>query len=293
MAYEPTDVVQQALDAAGIDYTLGDVEDGTRQAQVALRAYERCRRQLLRAVHWDFARKEMDLVLIADASGNTANVGRLVPVPWLYEYAYPVDCVKARYIPFNRNQAPPTPSGNITPPDADAPLMTGLTTPPLTGQRIIPSRFLVTNDSNNLPPNPGYDTPGLSPVGRTVILSNVQYAKLIYTSDQLYPSIWDELFWGALVAYIASEIAFPLHTDKKFGLTVRADQIKIAKDKIMQARVTDGNEGWFSSDIKVDWMQARGVGAGNYWNNGFAGWGPGGGLFGSYDSCSFSDGTAY
>jgi len=292
MAYEPTDVANQALDSAGVDYTLGNIEDGSRPAQVTLRAYRTCLRQLLRAAHWNFARKTVQLTLLADATTNTPNVGTLVPTPWIYEYALPIDCVKARYIPANQYpQNPGVPTGNITPSDPTAPLMTGLGVAPLVGQRIIPARFLVTTDSNNLPPNPGYETPGLSPVTQTVILTNVQYAQMVYTCEQVYPSIWDDLFRGAFVAYVASEIALPLAKDKKMGMSLRNEQIKIAKAKIMQARISDGDEGWFSSDIKVDWMQARNTGGGNYWNNG-GGNGPGM-FWGGYDSCGFADGSAY
>lgn len=292
MAYEPTDVAQQALDAAGIEYTLGNIEDGTREAQVILRAYQTCLRQLLRAAHWDMARKTTPLVLLADASGQTANVGTLVPLPWLYEYAYPVDCVKARYIPWNlATQNPPVPSGNITPSDPTAPIVTGLGQAPMVGQRIMPARFLIATDSNNLGPNPGYDTPGQSPATRTVICTNVQYASLVYTCEQTYPSIWDDLFRAAFVAYLASEVALPLSKDKKMGMAIQDRQINIAKDKIRQARVADGNEGWFSSDIRVDWMDVRRTGGGNYWNNG--GMGAPGMLWGGWDSCGFSNGTAY
>jgi len=292
MAYEPTDIAQQALDAAGIEYTLGNIEDGTRQAQVILRAYERCLRQLLRAAHWNFARKTARLTLLADATGNTANVGELVPVPWIYEYAQPVDCVKERFIPWNQSaQNPGVPTGNITPPDPTAPLMTNLSQPPMNGQRLVPARFVVATDANNLGPNPGYETPGLSPATRTVILTNVQNAELVYTCMQVYPSVWDELFRAGLVAYLASEIALPLSKDKKFALQLRRENILIAKDKIMQARISDGNEGWFSSDIKVDWIAARGSGARNAWWGGQGG-GPGW-WWGGYDSCGFADGSAY
>jgi hypothetical protein len=294
MAYEPTDVANQSLDAAGVDYTLGNLEDGSRPAQVTLRAYRTCLRQLLRACHWDFARKTSPLVLLADATTNTPNVGTLVPVPWIYSYAYPIDCVKARYIPWNQaSQNPGFPAGNITPSSPTAPLMTGIGQPAMTGQRIIPARFLITTDANNMPPTPGYDTPGISPATRTVVLTNVQNAQLVYTCEQVYPSIWDELFRAAFVAYLASEIAFPLAKDKKMGLSIRNEQIKIAKDKITQARIADGNEGWFSSDIKVDWMQTRRVGGGNYWNNGSGGGGSPGISWGGYDSASFADGSAF
>ncbi len=290
----PTDIANQALDAAGVDFTLGDITEGTRPAQVILRAYGQCLRQLLRTAHWAFARKTAPLVLLADATAQTANVGTLVPVPWIYEYAYPTDCVKARFIPWNQSaQNPAVPPGNIEPPDPSAPLMTGLGQAPLTGQRIIPARWCEATDYNNLPPAPiGTETQGLSPVGQTVILTNVQNAQLVYTCLTLYPTLWDALFRAAFVAYLASEIALPLAKDKKFALTLREMNIKIAKDKIRQARATDGNEGFYSSTLSVDWMRVRNSGGSNvWWGNGFND-GPGI-LWGGYDSMSFGDGSAY
>jgi hypothetical protein len=295
----PTDVAQQAIDASGLDYLLGDIEDGSRPAQVLLRAYQQCLMQLLRGANWDFARKTAPLNLLADATGNTPDVGTLVPVPWVYEYEYPVDCMKARFIPWNQPfQNPGIPSGNITPPSPASPTMTGLGNPQLTGQRIRPARFVIATDPNYPPPagSVTWEVQGVSPVSRTVILTNVQNACLIYTSLMLYPSVWDPLFRAAFVSYLASEIALPLSADKKFGLTMRAQNIAVAKAKIEQARIRDGNEGTYSSNLSVDWMAARRTGGSGGWGSG--GWGDGAGPGvpwggGSWDSCGFSDGTAY
>ena len=307
MSSLPTDVAQQALDAAGVDFLLGDIEEGTRPAQVLNRAYGQALMQLLRSANWDFARKTAQLTLLADATGNTPNVGQLVPVPWIYEYEYPVDCVKARFIPWNMPwQNPGIPPGNIIPPSqnvqglppspANTPITTGLGNPQLTGQRIRPARFVVATDSN-YPPPPGSasgETLGVSPAGRTVILTNVQYAFLIYTQRVLYPSQWDPLFREALVAYLAQQVALPLAEDKKFGLTMRAQCIAIAKAKIEQARIRDGNEGFYSSNLNVDWMDTRRVGYGWGWGSwSEGGFGGGFGGWGGWDSCGFSDGTAY
>ncbi len=297
MANLPTDIANQSLDAIGADIVLGDIEDGKREAQVVLRAYRQCLAQLLRAAHWDFARKTTPLVLLADASGNTANVGTIVPVPWIYEYAYPEDCMKVRFVPWNWQQAPPTPPGNIVPPAAGSPIMTNLSSPPLTGARLRPARFVVATDFNYPPPQGQitWETQGVSPQGRTVICTNVQFAQVVYTALLQYPSVWDALFRAAMVAYLASEIALPIwvRRDHKFGIQMRNEQIKLAKEKIMQARVTDGNEGHYSSDISVDWMRSRNTGAGS--GIGYGGWPDGGaGVWGyGWDNCGFADGTAY
>lgn len=292
MANTPTDVAQQALDAAGIEYTLGDIEDGSRQAQVTLRAYRQCLMQLLRAVHWDFCRKQAPLTLLADSTGQTENVGSVVPYPWIYEYAYPTDCMKARFIPWWPSQTTGMPSNNIQ--IGTQPLMTGIGQP-IYGNRIRPARFLISTDYNYPVPggNNWWEVQGVSPQGRTVVLTNVQNAELVYSSLVLYPNMWDPQFRAAFVAYLASEIALPLSQDKKFGLQLRAQNIAVAKEKIMQARITDGNEGMFSSNIRVDWMNFRNSGGpSDVWWGADGGGGPGYSWLG-YDACSFPDSSSF
>jgi hypothetical protein len=292
----PTDVAQQSLDSIGSPTTIGDLEEGTRDAQVLLRAYWQCLRQLLRAVHWNFARAQVPLVLLADATGQTPNVSSQVIAPWIYAYAWPIDAMKGRFVPYNYPANPGAPPGNIVPANSNAPIAAAFGQQPLVGARLRPARWLEATDPNY--PVPAgqitWETQGISPQGRTVVLTNVQNALFVYTRLMLYPSNWDVLFRAALVAYLASEVALPLWTtkDRKFGLEMRGQQIQIAKEKIQQARATDGNEGWAKNDIPVDWLQARDIGAGRGWWGGAGGY-EGGNLFCGWDSMSFSDGSAY
>lgn len=290
----PADIANQALDAAGVDFTIGDLEEGTKPAQVLLRAYGQCLRQLLRGANWDFARKTAPLTLLADASGQTANVGSLVPVPWLYEYSYPTDCMKVRFVPWNGPglvSAPP--AANIQIPAT--PLTTGQGQQPLTGQRLRPARFTIATDYNYPPPQGQitWEVQGVSPEGRTVVLTNVKQALCVYTALMLYPSVWDVLFRAALVAYLASEVALPLSKDKKFAMTLRAQLIATVKQKLTEARLVDGNEGWYSSDIRVDWMDFRRTGGGWRGNGAWGGDGGAGVLGYGWDACGFADGSAY
>jgi hypothetical protein len=296
MSALPTDVANQALDAAAVDYTLGDIEEGTREAQVTLRAYGECLRQLLRGCPWDFARREAPLELLADASGQTLGVGNSVPSGFQYSYTYPGDCARVRYIPWTPGVNPGAPTGNIQPPNPGAPIMTGIPAQLPTGGRPRPARFLISNDPNYPPPAGmiNWETQGVSPQGRLVIATNVQNARCIYTTTVLYPSVWDHLFRAAMVAYLASEISLPLAKDKKFGMEMMKLNISRAKEKIQQARIADGNEMVASSSIPIDWMNARHTGGPgrNGWDFGGAGdcgcWG--GGWAGSI---SFGDGSAY
>ena len=295
--YSPTAVCNEALDSAALDFFLGDIQEGTRPAQICLRHYSTCRQQLLRGAHWDFARKQAPLQLLADSSGQTEYVGTVVPgTQFMYEYGYPQDCQLLRWIPWHPLQQVGVPTGNITPPDASAPLTTGGQAP-YAGHRPRPSRFLVTSDQNYIPPGTTNDLRGVSPVGRTVILSNVQCAQAVYTFDAVYPNLWDSKFRGAMVAYLAAHIALPLAKNKEFGMRMQAQNIGIAQEKIRAARISDGNEGWSSSDIAVDWMRFRAVGgargAGGY-GFGAASWGDGAGMFwGGWDSVGFGNGSSY
>jgi hypothetical protein len=295
----PVDVANLALDACGYNMELGNLEQGGREANLLLRAYGRCREDLLRGAPWGFARKQVPLFLLADSSGVTPNVGTQVPgTNFQYEYAYPTDCQRIRYIPWKPYQNPGVPPGNIQPPNPNVPPTTG-GNPAILWQPIRPSQFLVTNDPNFSQPVavPYQPTHGSSPIGSTVILSNVQNASLVYTFDATYPSLWDQLFTSAMIAYLASEVCWPLWSSKnpKLGLAVRKDQIAIAKAKITEARIADGNEMTVSSDIQVDWMRFRntlgGNGIGGDWSSDGATWGCWGG--GWSGSVGFSDGSSF
>lgn len=298
MANYPSDIGNQSLDAIGWPRQIGDLEDGTREGNIINRAYMQDLMQLLRSAHWDFARKTSGMLLLADASGNTPNVGTLVPQPWLYEYAYPTDCMKARFVPNNyTNQAVAVPANNIQIP-LNVPL-TGAQSVVGVPPRVRPARFQVATDFN-YPPQQGQDTSnvqGVSPQGRTVILTNVRNASLVYTALMLYPSVFDPLFRAALVAYIAAEVALPIWTekDRKFGLQVRTEQINIVKAKVQEARTMDGNEGTYSSDIAVDWLNFRNSGgAWNGWGSGADGAGGGPGSWGmGWDGLSLPDGSTF
>lgn len=280
MSNLPADIFNQALDAAGVDFTIGDPQEGTKAAQVTLRAYGQALRTLLRAVHWDFARQVAPLTMLADASGQTEDVGTTVVAPWAYEYAYPTNCMKARFLPANFENPNQIPEDNTQLPDVPATTVTSQP-PYATGARLVPAPFLVSMDTNY--PIDGasnwMDVQGVSPVGRVVILTNINLAQLVYTSFMPYPSMWDAQFRAAMVAYLAAEIALPLSVDKKFGLVMRDRNIIIAKNKIMDARVTNGNEASFpqTTDHLPDWMRMRdaGGGYGTPWTGGGI-WGDGG-----------------
>jgi hypothetical protein len=239
--------------------------------------------------------------MLADATGNTPNVGTTVVIPFLYEYQYPIDCAKARFVPHNGANTPSI-AGNWSAPSiwgnglvevpptaasAPAPYPTG----PASNRHLRPAKFIISSDTN-YPPQPGQElwaVQGVGNQGRTVVLTNVYQAWLCYTEIVLEPQRWDDLFRGAMVAFLASEVALALAPDLKIGLAMRDQQIKIAKAKIDIARATNGNEGWANNDISVDWMSVR---KGEQWQDPW--WGPRGERYDcGWDGVGFSDGGVY
>lgn len=302
MSYTPTDVMNEALIAIGSKVLIGDAEEGSREARVLINKYWTCLRQLLRGAHWDFARRLDPMTMLADATGNTPNVGNIVVKPWLYEYSYPINCAKARFVPHNGanspliagNYAQPSIWGNglvEVPPGAwgaagaPAPQPVG----PASQRHLRPAKFIISADTN-YPPEPGQElwaVQGVGNQGRTVILTNVYMASLCYTEIVLEPQRWDDLFRAAMVSFLASEVALPLAPDLKTGMALRADQIKITKMKLDIARATSANEGWANNDLRVDWMDAR-QSRDSYspW------WGPGGERYDmGWDNISLADGA--
>lgn len=260
MATLPEDVVNRALDECGVD-TIGDMLEGSKAALAAVRVYVPTLRQLLSAAHWNFARKQNPLVLLADASGqyiaNTDVLG-----PWSYMYEWPADAVNARFVPAN--------TGNV---DAQGQLIDNSVA------WSSPTPFLVASANRTNPPEGNWGLiEGHDPDQTRVILSNQIGASLVYTGLMQYPDAWDPLFEQAMVAVLSARLAMPLIEDKKLARVIRSDNIMIAREALNAARVRDGNEGWTVVDHTPDWIRARTSGAG---------WGGPGILYNSWNSMPF------
>lgn len=310
---QPADLANRCLDALGVSATIGDLEEGTREAKVLLRQYGPCLRQLSRAAHWNCLRKQAELVMVQDATGytsqqqiasgfpNTVGPGTVGMRPWIYSYRWPPDCVKVRFVPEPWCQTtkgfPPPPPGNFAIPQV--PLFTGQSN--IATARQIPRRFLVTNDVipnlsgqqiawNQVPDTS--TTMGQGLTSQTVILCNHQFATAVYTALITYPDQWDPLFQEAFVALLAERCAMALVSDRKAALAVKAEQIQVTKAALDQARVSDGNEGVTSTDLEPDWIRIRSSG-GRWGNEGGGGYGGLGVLGYGWDTVSFSNGSAY
>jgi len=108
----PAYIVNQAVDRLGVPGAIiGAIDDGTPVAEAARRVYGQALRQLLNTAHWDFARKRAPLTLLGDATGFSQQampwVLDIVEQPWTYAYAWPIDGVQGRWMPWTPNNGPP------------------------------------------------------------------------------------------------------------------------------------------------------------------------------------------
>lgn len=104
-------VVNQALDQIGYVRHIGNIYDGSPAARVALNIWAQTRDSLLESLNPDWARKDVALALLRAApniQGSTANytgpwdASFNPPLPWLYEYETPVDCLRPLQIKTQR-----------------------------------------------------------------------------------------------------------------------------------------------------------------------------------------------
>lgn len=268
----PATVVNQALDALGADEEkiIGDITDGTRVAEAARRNYGQVLRQLLRANHWPFARKQAALTLLGDATGqSSAPVIATVDAPWTYAYAWPIDGVQGRWMPLGwPGEATPTSSTGV-------PLTTGVAAAWPTP--LLPARFLVSS-SDLYPVEVGtlpwaslpdlQRTEGLGPINRKIILTDVAEALFVYTRLVTVIEEWDDLFRQAMVALMAVVLAQVALDDPKERMAQRNAMIAIAKNAIADARAAASNEAGFpmTTDHLPPWMTARNGGVWGAYN---------------------------
>lgn len=222
------DIQNSALAEAGTRTTLTTVGQVGPAGTVCALFYNRLRQMLLRTAHWGFARRTLAGVAIGSAFNTPPNSIQ----PWNFEYAYPADCLKVRYV-----FPPPVP-----PPAA--------TVAPVVGVAVAPwpycgpsrkHRFLVSTDvSSGIPVK--------------VLLSNVQNANIVYTADVTDPDQWDSLFQEAMVMGLANKIVIPLSGNVK----LKDSYAKLAMEAILQARVADGNEAIPTTDHVPDFIKVRG-----------------------------------
>jgi hypothetical protein len=225
-----------ALQELGARSTITSLDENSTESIALNNQYDQALDSTLTGIRWNFARAQAPLTLIADATQN-----QTVPTPWLYEYAYPSDCVQARYIMPVFYNVPGNTSG-------------GATTPTFTGP---PIPWLVSSDFDN------------NQNRITVILTNQPQAILVYTARVSNPNNFSADFVSAFSKVLASRICLQLTGDK----TLKQVLIKDANQALIEAQVSNGNEGLTIIDSIPDWMRVRGYASDFAYPNGGGFWG--------------------
>lgn len=285
------DLCNRALDILGVSNMIGDLQEGTTEAKVAVRNYVPVMQEVFRAVHWNCLRRRATLTLLQDASGQSAapvGTGTVNMGGWVYEYAWPSDCMKARYVPMNyiapgSIPAIPLTSNNSLLPNYYVPVSPA---PFLVGNDAIPNLTGAITNWNQLPDLNNAQGQGL--YSQVVILTNVPQAQLVYTARITEPNEWDPLLQQAIAAVLASRMAMGVIQDKKLAIAMQNQAINIARGTLSDARMSNGNESVDGVDRVPDWISARG--RGGYGNLGYAGPGV---LWGAWDSIAFADGSSF
>lgn len=196
---------------------------------------------MMRAANWDFLRRQVMLTQLKAAIINGQVSANPPHQPFQYEYLYPADCLKARFlIQYQTPQPAGTPL--TTDPTMYQPIPTANTSVP----------FVIGNDP---------DANG-NPV--KVILTNMPNAMLVYTCDlSQYPDMWDHGFRTAATALLASYFVASLTGDKELMKL----QVSIATGVLDTARAMNGNEAMPVQDHIPDWIMVRSMGIGWGVNN--------------------------
>lgn len=100
----PADIVNDALTRIGYKDRIGSLYEGSKASKAALNIYAQTRDELLRNGEWPFARRDLIGTVLKQAppGGYVAptlwNPATYPPLPWLFEYAFPDDCITVRAV---------------------------------------------------------------------------------------------------------------------------------------------------------------------------------------------------
>lgn len=169
----PADLANLALTRMGYKLRVGNLYEGSKAAKKILDIYVQTRDEELRSFDWGFAERNIALTLLKQAPVG----GYIPPIVWdeatnppvgyVFEYAYPADCLKVRAV----KQAP-------------------LFFPNFDPQ---PNIWSVANDDAYSPP-------------QRVVLCNVPNALMVYTGQITDPATWDVGFVEAFAASLARHL---------------------------------------------------------------------------------------
>lgn len=261
----PTDVANEALLAIGARATISSFSDPSPAAQACSIIYAPKIRMLLRAANWNCARRQVNGTLLKSLYINGVLSTNPPPQPFSYEYGYPSDCLKLRFVPYTWCQN------------------TGTSPPLTTGGGIYPVQH---NFTRFVPFVVGLDA-DINNIQQRVVLTNQKNALLVYTADiSNTPDLWDSQFQQAVVATLGSFLVNPLTRNA----ALMNEMSSAAGSLLAAARATDGNESLPSQDHSPDWLRIRSSGGG--YGNGYGG-GYGYENCSGWESATFGNGVSF
>lgn len=245
------DICNRALSVIGTRSSIASMSEDSPEARACTTHFDAACRAMLRLAPWSFARAVVPGALLASAPGTPENPNGTAPfplvptganpvqlVPWLYEYAWPQDCIKLRSVMSPTNTVVSS-SGTVVPfwpgIDMSNPIM--YTNVDLTFQNLY--QICLDKDS----------------VGNQikVILTNIQYALVVYTAFVDNTNLWDDEFSEAFVFMLAGHLVGALVGDKQMDKML----YQKAQEMAMVARAVDANEQPESPNHTPDWIAVR------------------------------------
>lgn len=223
---QPVDICNMALSKMGARVKINSLSDTTPAAVHCNIWYDHLRQLLNRSAPWGFCRMTVALTPLGAVNNTPPNN----QYPWMFNYAYPPDCLRMRYVIPS-----PPPDSMVTPPAPGQPLLWG---PWMMPRRDY--RFLVTNIGN-----------------QRQIVSNLNNAIAIYNSDVTDTTQFDVGFVDAFAAALAAELIQPLAGN----IQQRQLFTQLAMNEITSAKAMDGAEAIAKVDHVPDWLLARGWGS--------------------------------
>lgn len=190
MATSVEQVVNQALEVIAYPRRIGWIFEGTEAAIAALEFFGQTRDEVLRAQDWPFARGAgVPLALLKGPpppggynAFNQVWSPAYPPSPWLFEYAYPADCLDILAL-----QGQPAMLPELNP---------------------LPVEWRIDNDLT--PVVTTVTPPVVAGPPQKVILANVPNALAVYRRRVTNPALWEPLFVTTLVPALAAKLSLRL-----------------------------------------------------------------------------------
>lgn len=233
---DDTAVCNMMLSALGTRSQIANMQEASPEAEACLLWYNQTRDELLRKVPWSWARFNRNLAVLKAAKGTPENplgAGLTPPTGWAYTYAWPSDCIAARFIvPVINGAAGPA-----------IPLTSagGTFSAPTFGPTV---KMIVSGD---------LDANGNA---IKVLLVNQRLAELVYTRRVTDPNVWDTLFVAAMVGRLAEKCCLAVSGDK----SLLKIAVQVGRQAETDAAGENGNEGiqQFNTGLP-EHLQARGA----------------------------------